>query len=597
MEFNNMRVKTVLDHSSCILYIGFFKNNDEEHFYTLSNNGQLKEWLLNPDGSIILLETCYLLRPGADYLDYIGYPPTENAKNGHNIIISALTVSDNLLFCGYEDGLVIVWRQERRNVVNLNTIRSWKRSKTIIKNKKEIRDELAKININDISHINNNNNNVIINNEGEEVEKENNEENEENEIGIKSKINLNDSNNVSEKSAEKNDILNTNKIDLKNDLDKIESINMNKSLLYEGPTLSKDCLKFINKDSILQAHKENLIREGKFRIDDIILFGLEDDIKYYKSSMIEEFVKTKDEKVIGEYDFKYKYKSYSNMIWLKYLFIKQTQEISYLFYYNYKDLHILLSSSKDGTICCYDIDNGELLYKFNIPDYIRYACFCKEIPKNKRVIPKTHITLLCNSPHKVFLNLTKDKPINMNMYDFSYNNFTKIIYINNNFYLLGKRGNCIVFNNNFEDEQKVSYYKAIPLYDIIQFKKYFVIFTAEFNMVLVEFNFELNRMISLFKMKLGNNKVTNLIYINNILYITNADKNVYSIDVNTEYELYEERVAMKKEEKFCDAFNVYYELHKNKRKKKKKGKKGKGKGKKKSASPDKKKASPKKKKK
>ena len=88
-------------------------------------------------------------------------------------------------------------------------------------------------------------------------------------------------------------------------------------------------------------------------------------------------------------------------------------------------------------------------------------------------------------------------------------------------------------------------------------------------MVLVEFNFELNRMISLFKMKLGNNKVTNLIYINNILYITNADKNVYSIDVNTEYELYEERVAMKKEEKFCDAFNVYYELHKNKRKKKK----------------------------
>ncbi len=77
------------------------------------------------------------------------------------------------------------------------------------------------------------------------------------------------------------------------------------------------------------------------------------------------------------------------------------------------------------------------------------------------------------------------------------------------------------------------------------------------------------------------NRVTNLIYINNILYITNADKNIYSIDVNTEYELYEERVAMKKEEKFCDAFNVYYELHKNKRKKKKKGKKGKGKAKKK----------------
>jgi outer membrane protein assembly factor BamB len=283
------------------------------------------------------------------------------------------------------------------------------------------------------------------------------------------------------------------------------------------------------------------------------------------------------------------------MFWLKYLFIHQKQEITYLFYYNYKDLHILLSSSKDGSICCYNIDNGELIYTFNISDYIKYACFCKEIPKSKRIIPKTHITLLCNSPRKIFLNLTKEKPINMNTYDFNYNDFTKIIYINNNFYLLGKRGNCIVFNNNFEDEKKVLYHKAIPLYDIIQFKKYFVIFTSDFNMVLVDFNFDLSRMIELFYIKFGMNRVTNLIYINNILYITNADKNIYSIDVNTEYELYEERIEMIKEDKFCDAFNVFYELHKNKRKKKKKGKKGKGK--KKSASPAKKKASPAKKKK
>ena len=96
-----MRVKKILNHSSCIIYIGFFKDNDKEHFYSLSNNGQLKEWLLNLDGSIILLETSYLLRPGSEYLDYIGFPPTQNAKNGHNIIISAINVSDNLIFCGY----------------------------------------------------------------------------------------------------------------------------------------------------------------------------------------------------------------------------------------------------------------------------------------------------------------------------------------------------------------------------------------------------------------------------------------------------------------------------------------------------------------
>ena len=115
-------------------------------------------------------------------------------------------------------------------------------------------------------------------------------------------------------------------------------------------------------------------------------------------------------------------------------------------------------------------------------------------------------------------------------------------------------------------------------------------------MCLVDFNFDTNQMNELFYIKFGLNKVTNLIYINDVLYITNADKNVYSIDFNYEYRLYEERVAMKKEENLSEAYNIYYELHKNKKKKKKKGKKGKG-GKKKSASPTKKKASPAKKKK
>ena len=585
MEFNDMRVKKLLTHSSCILYIGFFKNNDEEHFYSLSNNGELKEWLLNPNGSVILLETCYLLRPGSEYLDYIGFPPTENSANGHNIIISSINVADNLLFCGYEDGLVLVWNQERRNVVDLNTIKSWKRSRTIVKQDKTLMEEM----FGKGKDTSNEKGGVIMYNENDDNEENENDDNEENENN-----NNNESKSLSEKSNEKNTKINNNKIN-NNVLDKIESTYMNKSLLYEGPTLSKKYLDFINIDNVVKAHNENLIREGKYRIDDITLFNLPDDIKYYKSSMVQEFMKTKDEVVIGEYDFKYKHKSYTNMFWLKYLFIHQKQEITYLFYYNYKDLHILLSSSKDGSICCYNIDNGELIYTFNISDYIKYACFCKEIPKSKRIIPKTHITLLCNSPRKIFLNLTKEKPINMNTYDFNYNDFTKIIYINNNFYLLGKRGNCIVFNNNFEDEKKVLYHKAIPLYDIIQFKKYFVIFTADFNMVLVDFNFDLSRMIELFYIKFGMNRVTNLIYINNILYITNADKNIYSIDVNTEYELYEERIEMIKEDKFCDAFNVFYELHKNKRKKKKKGKKGKGK--KKSASPAKKKASPAKKKK
>ena len=574
-----MRVKKILSHSSCILYIGFFTNNDEEHFYSLANNGELKEWLLNRDGSVTLIETSYLLRPGSEYLDYIGYPPTENSSNGHNIIISAITVADNLLFCGYEDGLVIVWRQERRDVVDLNIFKSWKRSRTIIQKEKE---EISRSEISeeeeDVKDKKEKSNNIKeIQNEEEEEESKNNE----------SKLYSNQSNNLE---SQKNLDLNTNNNMNKNNISTKSKLN-----LYEGPTMSKKYINYIDKENLKKAYEENFVKEGKYRIDDIILFGLKDDIDFYKSDMVEEFEKTKNEEVLGENDFKYKYKNYSNIFWLKYLFIKQTQEISYLFYYNYQNNHILLSASKNGSIVCYNIDNGNLLYSFKTNDYVKYVCFCKEIPKSKRATPRAHLTLLCNSPHKIFLNLTLEKPINMNTFDFKYNNFTKIVFNNNNFYLLGNSGECIVFNNNFEDEKKVLYKKAIPLYDIIQYKNYFLLFTSEFNMSLVEFNFDKNSMNELFYIKFGMNRVTNLIYINDVLYITNADKNIYMIDFNFEYRLYEERVAMKKEEKLSEEYNIYYELHKNKKKKKKKGKKGKG-GKKKSASPAKKKASPKKKK-
>ena len=242
----------------------------------------------------------------------------------------------------------------------------------------------------------------------DDIEEDENEdkENDENDINSEQNNNKSNINNSNEKSLDKNNnndlnnnIINNNN---KNDLYRIDSMNINKSLLYEGPTLCKKFSDFINSDTIKQAHKENLIREGKFRIDDITLFSTQDDLKYYKSSMVEEFVKKKNEVVIGENDFKYN-----------------------------KDVHILLSSSKDGTICCYNIDNGELIYTFNIPDFIKYACFCKEITKSRKVIPKTHITLLCNTPHKIYLNLSKEKPINMNMYDFKYNDFTKVVYLNN----------------------------------------------------------------------------------------------------------------------------------------------------------------------
>ena len=379
MEFSNMRVKKMLSHSSCILYIGFFTNNDEEHFYSLSNNGELKEWLLNPDGSILLLETSYLLRPGSEYLDYIGYPPTENTTNGHNIIISSIIVADNLLFCGYEDGLVLVWRQERRDVVDTNIIKGWTRSKTMIKVEEDNFEDHNNSYINEnIYKDNKKPKNAkyteIEEKEEKEEEEEENENNEEDEKDNESKINSNENSN--NKSNNNLIIATDNSNNLAQNSNNESTINK-KMNFYKGPTLSKKYKSYIDLENVQKAYKENFVREGKYRIDDIILFSLKDDLIFYKSDMIEEFEKMKDEKVIGENDYKYKFKNYSNIFWLKYLFLNQTQEISYLFYYNYKDDHILLSASKSGSIMCYNIDNGNLLYSFNVSDYVKYVCFCK----------------------------------------------------------------------------------------------------------------------------------------------------------------------------------------------------------------------------
>lgn len=207
MEFNNMRVKVTLSHSSCILFLGFFTNNDEEHFYSLSNNGQLKEWLLNPDGSIILIETSYLLRPGSEYLDYIGFPPTENSINGHNIIISALTIADNLLFLGYEDGLVLVWNQERRDVIDKNILKSWKRSRTMVRKEENEKKSSLIINSEENKQNTKNGRNNSINEQNEENE-------EEEELESKNNLNLNmDSQNNSHiySEEESNKINNENK--------------------------------------------------------------------------------------------------------------------------------------------------------------------------------------------------------------------------------------------------------------------------------------------------------------------------------------------------------------------------------------------------
>ena len=71
MEFSNCHVSTLLTHSSSILLMSQFKNNDEDHFYSLSDNGEMKEWLLLAEDrsqiSKIEIESFKIKRPSDQF--------------------------------------------------------------------------------------------------------------------------------------------------------------------------------------------------------------------------------------------------------------------------------------------------------------------------------------------------------------------------------------------------------------------------------------------------------------------------------------------------------------------------------------------------
>ena len=495
MEFSNCHVSTLLTHSSSILLMSQFKNNDEDHFYSLSDNGEMKEWLLLAEDrsqiSKIEIESFKIKRPSDQFLQAIGQIQTSKSQSSVNFNITYALPLEDAIILGYEDGLVLYFHQERREVVRKG---------------------------------------------------------------------------------------------------RVESLSLNKSmdLLDDtGPVYNS----YLDNDNYKIVANEIRMRNRKMLFDDIVVFSLQDDIDFLHSCFTDEMLDFLDEDIEGENDEKFDYKDYFNILWLKYIFIEQTQGISYLFLYTLNNKRDLISSSKDCTLVIYDLFTGNLKYKITMDSHIKFISFCQEIPQRKKVIPKGFLTLLANSPMKITLDIESPKAPVINNYSFKYNEFNKVIYINKKFYLLGNQGECVVFNITFQESGIVYYNKIIPLIDIIPFRNFFLIFTNEFNMVLCDFDFEKQKMNELFHIRFGRNLVSNLSMRDDILYVTNKDGEIYNIDIALEYDIFEERCQMKSQELFSDAFNKYYEAHKSK--KKKKGKKGGKKGGKTSPSP-KKSSSPKK---
>ena len=496
MEFSNLHVYPIVRHKSPVLHIGHFQNNDDDHFFSISDNSELKEWLIpSVQGSDSTeLETNTLLRPCSSFLSSLGHVMTNKAHRDptlNEMRVTSLLMYENLIVLGYEDGLVLVWRQERRDV-------------------------------------------------------------------------------VPKKMLERH------------------------NSLFLSKRRHQRYIKYLDKDRVKNVLEEMKNRNLKNRLfDDNLVFNLKDDTEFLKCSYNKTFGKVLEEEIPGENDKKFDFKSYYNIMWLKYIFVGQTQEISNLFVYHYtkngEDREYLLSSSRDCTVFFYDLKNGEKKYSINIVNsYINYVCvfeqFIQDKNNRRKKIKIQNLNLIANTSAKIIVDFNSDEKPLINNYSFQWNTINKLLEFNKKFYLLGNDGQCIILRSTFQEEAIVMYPKTVPLIDMIPFRNMFLFLTGRLEMGVCMIDLEVEKkIIELFKIKIGFKRITNLLLRDEVLYLTSKDTNVYSIDVAHEYELYERRCEMKKEEKLSEEYNKFLESRKNKKKKRgKSGKKGKGKGVKKS---------------
>jgi hypothetical protein len=112
MNFSNHNVETVTKHQDTIAFIHQFKNNDSDHYVSISLNSELVEWIWSKQQKDEL-SRCLLERPKDKFLQNIGH----TSYNSENSKISKVLCYENRILCGYEDGLILVWTQCVENVI------------------------------------------------------------------------------------------------------------------------------------------------------------------------------------------------------------------------------------------------------------------------------------------------------------------------------------------------------------------------------------------------------------------------------------------------------------------------------------------------
>ena len=189
MLLPNEGITLLLKHSSSIKNIFHFDFNEQNHFISLSDEGEIIEWFFNIETlQISQISKFHLKRPNNELLLEKKHKIQE-LKKGKYYKITEVIQFENYIVVGYSDGIILVYQvsKKQNTLKNKDTKenKSSKSNKIIMSDKKENEDEAGKEQNKEEKN-------------SEENESEENEENEEKEEKEEKSLNLEEDKNGTE---------------------------------------------------------------------------------------------------------------------------------------------------------------------------------------------------------------------------------------------------------------------------------------------------------------------------------------------------------------------------------------------------------------
>ena len=122
MILPNDDIKIITTHTSPVLQIFHFDINQPFHFMSLSDNGEIIEWIFEKNSKNFKeIEKCNLQRPSDEILT-VNKHEIRKLKKGEYIKITSAIQFNDFLAIGYDDGLILVYQIEKQPITKKKSI-------------------------------------------------------------------------------------------------------------------------------------------------------------------------------------------------------------------------------------------------------------------------------------------------------------------------------------------------------------------------------------------------------------------------------------------------------------------------------------------